>query len=1787
MSQMKHDWWASLRHGGMLLDTQRLSELITELPDRLPQYQQDKLRHELDSFQENPKAERSGFVRYVLHRICGFTMEQGEWSGGGNVEASWTRRALTGDAIRPQHLWVDSETHAVLPVFIDEEKRLGIGKGRRSYSRVLRWLRQGDEQLAILTNGYQWRIVFAGLDYDAFAEWDIDLWFSEGQPSLELAGLVSLVSPKLWVPPETGKSCALVAAVNDSRKGQAELSQVLGERVRRAAEELIQAHQTVLNENYKDIKAADIYRAAVRMIMRLVVILFAESREGLLPTDNPVYHSAYSIQELRDTLRNASQYRLVRSFSAWPRLLALMNVIYRGSYHEALPVPNYGGDLFRPGVADSPDGVLRVLHIFETGCFKQEAVNDHKVKEILRLLTLTEVRIRQGRSSTRVTVPVDFGSLSSEYIGILYEGLLDFELRRVGKDEPVVFLNVGNQPALPLSTLEAMDDKAIKNLLEKMKDTSSGDDDDQAEAEEVDGEDAAGDGEEEAVEEQDESAAYSEDADEDPNEADERLTLRQRAEAWARHACEVAGLVKKPRGKKQDQLARYNDELARAASNLITHVVLPGEWYLVRWGGTRKGSGTFYTRPQLATPTVHRTLRPLANDAPTGEDGQPDTLAPAEQWTPKPPEEILQLKVCDPACGSGSFLLAALRFLTDALYESLIFHNRIEDYPDHSILQLIEGVGGQAEGASEMVPCRPDDDTFEDRTKARLRRYIVERCIYGVDLDPLAVELCRLSLWIETLDRHLPLTFLNHKVKCGNSLVGAWFDQFAHYPLMAWEREGGDSSHTNGVHFNKGEFTKQIKELKKQAKDEIIKLLDDRLNLSGVDFAKAQASHHNALNALAQIHSYGIVEIDKRRQRYEQLLADEGFIRLKEAFDLWCALWFWPLDKLELAPLPEQFAKLELGDDAWQAVREVAAQRHFFHWELEFPDVFNAGSAGFDAILGNPPWDISKPNSKEFFSSHDPLYRSYGKQEAIAEQKQMFERDLAVEDQWLDYSAYFKGMSNWVKFAGFPFGDRVTETSACKPSFDFSLGTGGKYSHQNSMERHELWRGKRATSIGFADANHAFGHQGGGDINLYKTFLEQAHALLRPEGRMGFIVPSGVYSDFGTIDLRKLFIERCRWEWLFGFENREKIFDIDSRFKFNPVIIQKGGETQAIRTAFMRRELSDWEDGEDFVTDYPRAQVEQFSPNSLAILEIQSARDLEILTKIYSNSVLLGDQGPDGWGIQYAREFDMTNDSKLFPPRTKWEEWGYQPDEYSRWINGPWRPIAELWQELGIGGAGFQPADNAGGQDAHPTLEVQPIDADCQRAIEEGLRSGEVGRTEWQVRCAQPPYDRLPIPRADIPEGIILSRNADLFIHEDDIPTVTFAEANGKPLKIKSGRGKEKVEYEVRGKAIALPLYEGRMIGQFDFSEKGWVKGKGRSAEWREIPWEQKKIEPQYLMGASAGSEGMLSGLKMPVMNIGSATNSRSIYATLISDAPCNHSLNAIQVRDQSMLTLLCAVFDSAVFDSLVRKRLTGINISFFVLDETAIFTHDNMAPFDSLAASVAMPNFRYAPFWLNSSDLLSKHQLPRIWSVACTERTRRRCQLEAIIAACYGLDLRDVLEIINEVDYPRSKMSSEDLTKSLNPKGFWRVDKDKHPEHRLTVLSLVTFHDLLQHVESCGGDREAGIASFMAQNDGEGWLLPETLRLADYGLGHDDRAKEHQPVRSCFGPRFYDWQLAQTAEESWRECHLHARNLLGAEGYQKLLDELEGDSEERPAVQPTQDRPATLFDNDTEGDDT
>ncbi len=167
---------------------------------------------------------------------------------------------------------------------------------------------------------------------------------------------------------------------------------------------------------------------------------------------------------------------------------------------------------------------------------------------------------------------------------------------------------------------------------------------------------------------------------------------------------------------------------------------------------------------------------------------------------------------------------------------------------------------------------------------------------------------------------------------------------------------------------------------------------------------------------------------------------------------------------------------------------------------------------------------------------------------------------------------------------------------------------------------------------------------------------------------------------------------------------------------------------------------------------------------------------------------------------------------------------------------------------------------------------------------------------------------------------------------------------------------------------------------------------------------------------------------------------------------------------------------------------------------------------------------------------------------------------LDAAAAAAFGLTTEHYRVLIEGCDQPSGYAPVGANDKIQLSKAFWRVDSDADPELRHTILSFVAFRDLQEKIKECGGNRKRGIEAFCSQNDGEGWMLPETLRLTDYGLGHDERAKEDQPVARRLGPRFYDWQLKQDPEESWRECHLHARNLLGEGGYRQLLDDIEAE---------------------------
>ena len=1577
-----NDTWTSLRHGGNLLEPAALDGLPEITPPRFGTA--DKLRSALVALDPDKPttAAISGLLDLVLHDICGL---QAGWRKGTNLGPEDTEKLLDGTELKPRRLWTGpaGESLAVFSAAVD---RIGVGKGRRPAAQTLEYMRRRGVPLALLTNGRQWRLIWADTDNTAWAEWDADRWLDADQLSPEALLLRRILSPL-----SLGRAAAplspLLLAIRDSRRGQAKLSKELGERVRRAVEALLKSRQPLIGPSWDDHDGTDLYVAACHFIMRLVVVLFAEARE-LLPCDNPVYHQAYGLRGLIDQLDRLTAERRRSRTMAFPRLMALFRLLHQGSPHPAIAVPAYGGDLFRAG-DPSGDGVQRALALLES---LAEPPDDDIIHRILILLTRTTQRIREGAGWRTVAAPVDFTELTSEYIGILYEGLLDYELHRAG-DHPVVFLNLGDQPALPLDRLEGMDDAMLAALVEKAKVKKEAAASGEAEAEEESEDEDAAD---EAAEADEPAAAEAEPEAEtgilDDLAGDARVQLRSRAVEWAKRAAVVGKLVKKPSSKKADALATFEASLTAAADQLVADLKLPGELYLVRWGGTRKGAGTFYTRPQLTMPTVRRTLEPLIGDA----DGKV-----------RPPEDLLALKVCDPAMGSGSFLVAALRTLTSSVVESLHVHNRIDRQGNRATVQC-----DLLPEADRALPT----EGFEERLEAIVRRAVVEHSLYGVDIDPLAVELARVALWVETLDRRLPFTFLDHKLRCGDSLVGTWLDQFRDYPLMAFDRESPDKKGkwTHGVSHAVNTWHDALKAKRADAIGEQADVLSGQLRIDGVAATdeELKAAVERVRRLYRELRAVPAGRPDERARIWrERIHTDAAMEKVREAFDAWCAVWFWPLDRLDLIPTPATF--FSPSEATTEIIRHLRETLRFFHWELEFPDVFTDMNAGFDAIVGNPPWETLQPNSKEFFSNHDPLFRAYGKQQALAVQKSLFAADAAIERDWLNFNAGFRDRGNYLRFASEPYGDLADADG--KPAV--LLGS----RKDAAVKLHEQWSRARGRYRGMSDPAHPFRHQGEGKAYTYKMFTELAHAITRVGGQLGLVVPSGLYTDKGSGALRRLLLQECRWRWLYGFENRNRIFDIHRSFKFCVAIAQKGSDTESIRAAFMRHDLEDWSDALATL-DYPAERVAAFSPKSLSILEIRTEQDLGLLTKMYANGVLLGAESADGWGIKYAQgDFNMTSDSKLFIGRDKAEALGFAPDKYGRWVN-----------------------------------------------------------------------------------------------------------ANGEVL---------------------LPLYEGRMVGQFDFSEKGWVSGKGRSAVWRDIPWSDKKIEPQFLMQLSvfaSHSIGMAGGVRTCFMDVTSATNRRTMISAVIPNYPAGNKVPLL--RTNRAPAVLTAALNSTAFDWGIRQRLGGTTLNYFIVEETSLPTPaDAAAALASLGARLSYAGLPFAAQWA----AVREHDvgIRPTWAISLHERLRLRVMVDAVVAALYGLGRDDVAWLLRDCDHPASALGDKAFCRALDPKGFWRIDKDQDPELRHTVLSLAAFDDL-QRAIAAAGSRDAGIEAWCGANNGDGWMLPETLCIADLGLtrtvalDYDERAKTPQPVRSRMGERFLDWQLAQTPEESWAECERHAKAL-------------------------------------------
>jgi Eco57I restriction-modification methylase len=505
-------------------------------------------------------------------------------------------------------------------------------------------------------------------------------------------------------------------------------------------------------------------------------------------------------------------------------------------------------------------------------------------------------------------------------------------------------------------------------------------------------------------------------------------------------------------------------------------------------------------------------------------------------------EQILNFKVCDPAMGSGHFLVDAANQMAEL------------------VVALLEEVP-HIEGITVSVTSRPND----------WRRRITRHCIYGVDFNPLAVNLAKLSLWLNCFASEHKLTFLDHHVRCGNSLISVRsLDQLASIP----ERKKGGKKRddqTGDLFPNFKEYAALLGEAGRDTRS-ISEMNEDDTDEQKAVFDQAQQKLA-ALIPLADLYTSYLMDGGIRPDDYHAL-----FYSLAKK------------QKIQNSLNPD-LPKILESLDSYQS------RHHFFHWPLEFPDVFGMDAmGGFSANIGNPPWNIVKPNSQEFFSDYDPKFRSYKKQEANRVSKKLMAYNPAIAEKWKDYC------------------DRFAEQSAYfKEPLSYSA-------------------------------------LGKGDINTYKLFLEQFFTVLGDGGRMGIVVPSGIYTDQGCQPLRERFFNRSRVEFLYCFENRwPTVFSaVDGRFKFVTFGTQKSEKTDRFKCAFMEHDPERLPLIDANALKMSVKQVKKFSPDTLSVMEFKNQRDIDITAQIYRGWPLLGEKLEDTWNVKFRSELHMTNDSNLF-----------------------------------------------------------------------------------------------------------------------------------------------------------------------------------------------------------------------------------------------------------------------------------------------------------------------------------------------------------------------------------------------------------------------------------------------------------------------------------------------------------------------------------------------------------
>jgi len=585
-------------------------------------------------------------------------------------------------------------------------------------------------------------------------------------------------------------------------------------------------------------------------------------------------------------------------------------------------------------------------------------------------------------------------------------------------------------------------------------------------------------------------------------------------------------------------------------------------------GNARKTTGSYYTPTSLIDCLLDSALMPVLKEASS---------------KPNAEQAILALKVCDPACGSGHFLIAAA----------------------HRIAKELAAV---RTGTEEPGP--------EERRAAL--RDVVSHCIYGVDINPMAVELCKVSLWMEAIEPGKPLSFLDAHIREGNSLLGATPALLRNgLPDEAFEPIEGDDKKVCA------EFKKRNKQLRAGQQSLFREDREDAL-------WEHQGALMNSMLQLEEMREDTVEDLHRKEAFFRDLVQSEVYENALLWANAWCAAFVWKKTAEMRPPITDEEFR-DIGRNphalpAWrkEEIERLARQYRFFHWHLAFPEVFRvptgdespeneqAGwSGGFDVVLGNPPWEHTALKELEWFATRDPEIANA----AGAERKRKIEA-LATSDHVL-YSEFLEAkrqQHGWSHFI-------------------------------RNSSRYPL--------------------SGQGRINTYAIFAENKRNIIGPQGRVGCIVPSGIATDATTKHFFQDLMDTRSLASLYDFENREGIFsEVHRSYKFC-LLTLTGTEhpaTQGANFAFFAQKVEDLYN-EQYRFTLSASDIRLLNPNTRTCPVFRTTHDLKLTKSIYEHiSVLIKEGSPveNLWNISLNIMFDMTAASKLFRTREQLENESWQ-----------------------------------------------------------------------------------------------------------------------------------------------------------------------------------------------------------------------------------------------------------------------------------------------------------------------------------------------------------------------------------------------------------------------------------------------------------------------------------------------------------------------------------------------